>query len=283
VAAAATVPDAPPSAALARVAPAAPRPGSAPGAQLVQDATGRVTVIGADGTQVESAWLPGGVSPVLLTPGYGRGPGSGAEVSRYRWVAVGGATALVLAGPEQDDPVNSTGNDQPEKDAGTGAADEAATPMDAAATPVDGTAPAPTDDATPATTPTDDAADVSADQGESDDLGNTADETGSADAGTPTETSTPTTTGTPTPTGTPADTSGAEHWSGTANPAAGDVPHTLPPQASEPAGVPAAGTQVPAPPLVSAPLEDAGGVDASTVPVMVPLPTGPVAVLPDLP
>jgi hypothetical protein len=271
VAAAVTVPDVPPSAAPARVASAPDRAGSALGAELVRDATGRVTVIGADGTRVESAWLPDGLGPVLLTPATDRWRALGAEVSRGRWEAIGGLTALILAGPEQDperadpDPADPTLSDGPGNDAGTGPADEAATPTDAAATPVDGPAAepnpgetsgaTPSDDATPATTPSDDATDQNAGTGESDVAPSEPGTTGSTHAAEPAQPGVP----------------GAGRHSDTENPstADGSQPYPadqLPPQAPPGPGVPA---------------DDAGAVAASTSSVMIAPPTVPVAVVAD--
>ncbi|HEX5969086.1 MAG TPA: hypothetical protein VFY88_11455 [Intrasporangium sp.] len=287
VAAAVTVPDVPPSAAPSRVASVPHRAGSALGAELVRDATGRVTVIGADGTRVESAWLPDGVGPVLLTPATDRRRALGAEASRDRWEAIGGLTALILAGPEQDperadpDSADPTRSDGPGNDAGTGPADEAATPTDAAATPVDGpvdgpaaepspgetSTATPSDDATPATTPSDDATDQNAGTGESDVAPYEPGTTGSTHAAEPAHPGVP----------------GAGRPSDTENPSAADgsQPYPadqLPSQAPPGPGVSAAEAPIPTAPVETAPADDAGAVAAPTSSVMIAPPTVPVAV-----
>ena len=289
VAAAVTVPHGPPSAAPARVAPAPDRAGSALGAELVRDATGRVTVVGADGTRVESAWLPDGVGPVLLSPATDFGRALGADVSRYRWQTLGGPTALLLAGPDQDlespdpDGVSSTANAGPEHDGGTGLAEEAATPADAAAAtagepasdPESGaadsgaTAATPSDDATTATTPSDDATDQSAGTDQSDATPSEPGETGSDHAGMPADIDTRGEVGMPAHAGEPGRPSGA------------DDAGTLPPQAQLGSGVPATDAPIPTAPASSVPGDDGGLVAVPTIPVMVPLATLPVAVLAD--
>ena len=139
------------------------RPASDPGAELVRDAAGRVLVVGLDGTRFDSAWLPDGVSPVLLTPAGVLGRAFGAEASRNRWAALAGSTALLLAGPEQGlegpdpDPADSTPKEAAGQDAAAGPADEAATPVDPAAAPVDEPAAEPDGAATSAAPPSDDA------------------------------------------------------------------------------------------------------------------------------
>ncbi|HET6666450.1 MAG TPA: hypothetical protein VFG98_04105, partial [Intrasporangium sp.] len=259
VAAAVTLPAGPPSAASARVAPAPARAGSAPGAELVRDVTGRVTVVGADGTRVESAWLPDG--PVVLTPASDLGRGFGAEASRNRWAAIG-STALVLTGPEQDlgrqdpDGVDSTGNDGLEEGAGTDPADEAATPMGAGATPVDETAPEPTPDATPTTTPSDDATDQSGGTGEGDATPSGSGTTEPAADGDPAEAGTPDQAGQP----------GVNLPSGTPHPPAVGGPQ-VPPADNLPTlalPVPAAEPPVPTPPAGWAPADDAVVLAAPT-------------------
>ena len=267
VAAAATVPAGTPSAAPAAVTRAPDRPASDPGAELVRDAAGRVLVVGLDGTRFDSAWLPDGVSPVLLTPAGVLGRAFGAEASRNRWAALAGSTALLLAGPEQGlegpdpDPADSTPKEAAGQDAAAGPADEAATPVDPAAAPVDEpaaepdgaatSAAPPSDDATPATTPSDDATDQSAGTGEGDATPSGPGTTRPAHAGKPA------------PAGVP---------SAGSHPGTGDADNQLP-QAPPALGVPA--------PAGSAPADVAGLVDAPTIPVMVPLPTVPMAVVAD--
>ena len=267
VAAAATVPAGTPSAAPAAVTRAPDRPASDPGAELVRDAAGRVLVVGLDGTRFDSAWLPDGVSPVLLTPAGLLGRAFGAEASRSRWAALAGSTALLLAGPEQGlegpdpDPADSTPKEAAGQDAAAGPADEAATPVDPAAAPVDEpaaepdgaatSAAPPSDDATPATTPSDDATDQSAGTGEGDATPSGPGTTRPAHAGKPA------------PAGVP---------SAGSHPGTGDADNQLP-QAPPALGVPA--------PAGSAPADVAGLVDAPTIPVMVPLPTVPMAVVAD--
>ncbi len=211
VAAAATVPDGTPSAAPALVTRAPHRPASGPGAELVRDASGRVLVVGADGTRFDSAWLPDGVSPVLFTPAGVLGRASGAEASRFRWAALPGSTALLRAGPKQGlegpdlEPADATLTDEAQQDAATGPIDDAATPVDPAAAPVEQPAPepngattsaatpsddattatTPSDDATSATTPTDDATD------QSDATPSGPETTGPTDAGKPADTGKP--------------------------------------------------------------------------------------------
>ena len=283
VAAAATVPAGTPSAAPAAVTRAPDRPASDLGAELVRDAAGRVLVVGLDGTRFDSAWLPDGVSPVLLTPAGALGRAFGAEASRNRWAALAGSAALLLAGPEQGlegpdpDPADSTPKEAAEQDAAAGPADEAATPVDPAAAPVDEpaaepdgaatSAAPPSDDATPAatpsegatpaTTPSDDATDQSAGTGEGDATPSGPGTTRPAHAGKPADA------GKPAPAGVP---------SAGSHPGTGDADNQLP-QAPPALGVPA--------PAGSAPADVAGLVDAPTIPVMVPLPTVPMAVVAD--
>ena len=273
VAAAVTLPASPPSAAPARVVPAPVRAGSAAGAELVRDATGRVTVIGADGTRVESAWLPDGLGPVVLTPVSDLGRAFGAEASRNRWAAIGGSTALVLAGQEQDlgrpdpDGVDSTRNDGLAENAGTDPADDAATPLDAGATLVDEPAPESTPDGTStttpgddstSTTPSDDSTDQSEGTGEGDATSSGSDTTEPAADGDPTDAATPDQAGQP----------GVNRPSGTPNPPAVDGPQ-VPPAGN----LPTLALPVPA--------ADAVVVAAPTHPVMVPPSTSPLAVVAD--
>jgi len=291
VAAAATVPDGTPAAAPALVTRAPHRPASDPGAELVRDASGRVLVVGADGTRFDSAWLPDGVSPVLFTPAGVLGRASGAEASRFRWAALPGSTALLLAGPEQGlagpdaGAADATPTEEAQQDATTGPIDDAATPVDPAAAPVEQPAPepsgattsaatpsddattatTPTDDATTATTPSDDATDPSAGADESDATPSGSETTGSADAGKPADTGKPASAGEP-GVGRPSGTEDADH---------------LPPQALPGPGVPAIDAPMSTPPASSAPADDGGLVAAPTIPVMVPLSTVPMAVLAD--
>lgn len=291
VAAAATVPDGTPSAAPALVTRAPHRPASGPGAELVRDASGRVLVVGADGTRFDSAWLPDGVSPVLFTPAGVLGRASGAEASRFRWAALPGSTALLRAGPKQGlegpdlEPADATLTDEAQQDAATGPIDDAATPVDPAAAPVEQPAPepngattsaatpsddattatTPSDDATSATTPTDDATD------QSDATPSGPETTGPTDAGKPADTGKPAELGKPPFAGEP----GVGRHSGT------DDADNLPPQALPGPGAPAIDAPIATPPPSSAPVDDGGLVAAPTNPIMVPLPTVPVAVLVD--